>query len=414
MEVFVLAALAAAGVGLAMPFKDVGVRERWRRLAERMGLAFVPGRLLESDGMEGQLGPYMVRVDNQRRHGTRVAVSLAASLESLRIQPRHLWFFEGGERTDDRIEIADPRIPPLLRQIGLARLFLILMDAANESRIDHGVYSAHIWVDRGELAFSCPERIDDPELLGTIMGGLARLAEAFESSAHLAEALGESARSVSAPLRRKLACLHILLEHFPESPEGGRSAWAVAQAPAAQTPDGLRLRLLALRHLSASDPRVELVPALDEALQKPSPAMRQVAVEALLALPKEAALPRLVEAAKDPAVSVAGTALRILPAVTGEPEDSRVERLLLDLLYRGDAQLRIDLVSALATLGTPRCMGPLMDLEQVADAGVRRMCRHALERLQRRHPERQTGSLSLVGSGGELSVTADDPNKTSA
>ncbi|MEO1230740.1 MAG: hypothetical protein AAFZ18_17725 [Myxococcota bacterium] len=404
MEIVVIAALAAAGVGLVMPLKDVGVRERWRVLAERLGLAFVPGRLLESDGMEGQFGPHPVRIDNQRRSGTRVAVTLGPKLRSLRVQPRHLWFFEGGERKDDRLDVP-PALSALLRQVGLARLFLLLLDPAQEARLDQGVYSAHIWIEGGELAFSCPERIDDPDLLGTVLGGLARLAEALEAPPRLAEALGESARAPHAPLRRKLTCLQLLLEHQPESSEGGRAAWSILQAPQVATPDGLRLQLLALRHLHSTQARSELLPVLDDALARPSPGMRLVAVEGLLAVSAEQAVPRLVAAARDPSPMVAAAALRILPVVARvRPEDSRVERVLLELLYRGEPELRVELVCALATLGTPRCMGPLLDLERIADPALRRACRHALGRLQKRYPERQSGSLSLVGSGGELSL----------
>ena len=398
----VIAALAAAGVGLALPFKDRGVRERWRRMSGRLGLHFQPGRLLESDGMEGRVGPYPVRIDNQRRQGTRVSVTLGGSTQ-LRVQPRHLWFFEAGERTDDRLELPDERVRGLMRQVGLARLFLVLLDPENESRLDAGVYSAHVSIDQGEVAFTCPERIDDPEVLGAVLGGLARLAEGLEEPARLAERLGDNARSVSSPVWRKLACLHLLLEHFPDSKECGRAAWAIAQAPAVHTPDGLRLRLLALRHLHVSDPRSELLPSIEEALGRPSPALRVVAVEALLSVSREQAVPRLVEAAREPSAHVAVTALRLLPLVA-EPEDPRVEKLLLDLLYRGEVETRVDTVCALAGLGTARCIGPLLDLEKVADPGVRRVCRHALQRLQARYPERQSGSLSLVGSGGELSL----------
>lgn len=402
----VIAALAAAGVGLALPLKDRGVRERWRRLADNLGLAFQPGRLLESDGMEGRLGPYPVRVDNQRRQGTRVSVTLQGP-GLLRVQPRHLWFYEAGERPDDRLELSDIRVTGLVRQVGLARLFLVLLDPANEAQLDAGVYSAHISIDRGEVAFTCPERIDDPEVLGAVLGGLARLAEGLEHPDRLAERLGENARAISSPIRRKLACLHLLLEHFPESCECGRAAWAILQAPAIQTPDGLRLRLLALRHLQSFDPRSELIATIDDALARPSPALRVVAVEALLAVPSEQAVPRLVEAAREPSAHVAVSALRMLPLVA-EPGDARVEKLLLDLLYRGDVEVRVDVVCALAALGTARCIGPLLDLEKVADPGLRRVCRHALGRLQDRYPERQSGSLSLVGSGGELSLPAPE------
>lgn len=397
-----IAALAAAGVGLALPFKDRGVRERWRRLSGRLGLDFEPGRLLESDGMAGRIGPYPVRIDNQRRQGTRVSVAVSGA-DSLRVQPRHLWFFEAGERTDDRLDLSDPRVLTLMRQIGLARLFLVLLDPTNEARLDAGIYSAHVAIEGGEIAFTCPERIDDPELLGAVLGGLARLAEGLEHPEHLAERLGENARSVSAPVWRKLACFQLLLEHFPDSSECGRAAWSLVQGPPVHTPDGLRLRLLALRHLHVDDPRSDLLSEIDDALARPSPALRGVAVEALLSLGKEQAVPRLVEAARDPSAHVSVTALRLLP-LTGDPGDTRIEKLLIDLLYRGDAELRVDVVCAIAPLGTARAIGPLLDLERVADPGVRRVCRHALIRLSERYPERQSGSLSLVASGGELSA----------
>ncbi len=401
MEFVVIAALAAAGVGLALPFKDSRVRERWRELASRLGFQFQPGQLLESDGMEGRFGGYSVRIDNQRRQGTRIAVAFSGP-KDLRVQPRHLWFFEAGERSDDRLSLEDERVSGLVRQVGLARLFLVLLDPTSEARLDAGVYSAHVSIERGELVFSCPERIDDPELLGAVLGGLARLAEGLERPDRLAERLGENARAIAAPVWRKLACLHLLLEHFPESTECGRAAWSIAQAMPVHSPDGLRLRLLALRHLHVGNPRSDLLPVVDEALGRPNPALRAVAVEALLSLGPDQAIPRLVEAAKDKSPQVAGVALRLLPLVADRAE-ARAERALLELLYRGEAETRLDVVSALGSIGSARAIGPLLDLERVADPGVKRLCRHALARLSKAYPERQGGSLSLVGSGGELS-----------
>lgn len=408
----VIAALAAAGMGLALPLKDRGVRERWRRLADRLGLAFQPGRLLESDGMQGHLGSYLVRIDNRRRQGTRVSVELSR-LAQLRVQPRHLWFFEARTRPEDFVDEADPRVAALLRQVGLARLYLLLLDAGQEELLDRSVYSAHIGISRGEISLTCPERLDHPEVLGTVLGGLARLAECLETPSVLATRLGENARAVSAPVRRKLTCLHVLLENFPQGQEGGRSAWAILQGPSVQTPDGLRLRLLALRHLHASNPRSELVATLDDALSKASPLFRQNAVEALLSIEPASAIERLLIATRDPSLQVSATALRLLPVVAArtaelQSGEAGVEKVLLDLLYRGDIELRVDVICALGALGGPRSIGPLLDLERVADPGVRRICRHALGRLHLRFPERESGSLAIVGAGGELSLPDAD------
>ena len=404
VELIFIAAVAAAGFGLALPLRDREIRARWRALADRLGMEFEPGRLLESDGMAGDLGPYPVRIDNMRRQGTRVGVRVEVG--EARIQPRHLWFFEGGERTDDAWGELDPRVIALLRQLGLARLFVLLLDAESEARLDAGIYSAHLGLGGGELFLTCPERIDDPEILGVVLGGLARLAEGLEDPEHIPRRLGENARAPGAPLRRKLICFQLLLEHFPESTECGRVAWSIGQAgrPTVETPEGLRLRLLALRHTSGFARVPELLPTLDEGLAAPLPVLRAVAVEATLGLTAEQAIPRLIAAARDRSAVVSTAAIRILGLVA-PPGDARVEKVLLDLLYRGEAYARVDLVCTLALVGGPDALGPLMDLERVADPGIRRLSRHAIKRLQRRFPERQSGSLSLVGSGGELSPT---------
>ena len=403
MELVFIAALAAAGVGLALPLKDREVRERWRKLADRLGLAFSPGRLLESDGMEGQVSGHLVRIDNQRRQGTRVSVGLEDS-ECVKVLPRHLWFFESGARHGDRLEFGDARMATLVRHIGLSRLFLLLMEASNEAILDEWIYSAHISIERREVSLMCPERIDNPEVLGIILGGLARLTEGLEDARRMAERLGENARSVAAPIPRRLACLSLLLEHFPESPEGGRSSWSIVKGPTVCTPEGLQLRLLAMRHLHPVNPRSELAAAIDDGLNQSAPLLRQIAVEAVLSLDHDEAAPRVLKALLDPDRQVAMTALRMCPLlVWSEPKD--LEDQLIHLLYKGPTYLRVDIICALASVGSPRAIAPLTDLEKVSDPGVRRMCKHTLERLRTRFPERQNGSLSLV-SEGDLSLTS--------
>lgn len=408
-----IAALAAAGVGLALPFKDREVRERWRTLAQRLGLTFQPGRLLESDGMEGMLGNHLVRIDNQRRQGTHIAVTLDPELKA-RIRPRHLWFFEGGIRPEDRLEFSDSRTVTLLRNIGLSRLFLILLDYENESLLDRWIYSAHIWIDRGELAMSCPERIDHPEVLGVVLGGLSRLAEGLDTPNRIAVRLGENARQISAPLRRRLVCFNLLLETFPESSECGRCAWAIAKGPPDKTREGYELRILALRHLDSPDAYRDLMQVIDEGLNSSNLNLRQLASTALLALTPEHATPRLMRAIRDPNSQVAMIALRYLPMLPRETVKD-VESILLDLLYQADSIVRPDLVCVLAKLGTARAIGPLLDLERVSDPGLRRLCRYALEQLQIRFPERQGGSLSLAADTqqGEVAlIKAPNENKS--
>lgn len=399
VDVLLIAMLFTTGAALAIPLRNREIRTQWRAVADRMGLTFEPGRLLGGDGMTGAFGPHPVRIDHILRKGTRIAVGLELP-EGVRIAPRHLWFYEGGERGEDHLEGLAPVLLPMLRQLGLSRLYILTLDAVGEARLDGSIYSAHVGIENGELYLTSPERIQDPETLALTLGGLARLADGLADPELLASALSENARSPAAPERRRGICLQLLLEHFPSSTECGRAAWAITQAPhLADNPQSLRLALLALRHLGAMD---DLREAIDGGLASAAPLARAVAVEATIGLPLEQALPRLLSAARDPSPLCAVTAIRLL-GLLGPQCDARVERLLLDLVRRGAPCLRVDVVCSLATAGGAEAIGALMELELVADPAVRKLCRHALNRLQKRFPERQSGSLSLVGGGGELS-----------
>ncbi len=399
-----IAALAAAGIGLALPLKDRDIRERWRHLAERLGLTFRPGRLLESDGMDGHVGKYRVQIDNRRRQGTHISVFLGSSTH-IRICPRHLWFYECGLRSDDHLNTSDPVLPRLLRHIGLSQLFLLLLDSDRETLLDHWVYSAHLGIDGSEITLVCPERIDNPEVISAVLYGLTRLACGIEDTAQLALHFGENARQISAPIRRRLTCLQLLLEHFPEAPETGRASWSIAKGPSVYTSEGLQLRLLSLRHLNTPEAYTEVVATIDDSLRRSSPPLRETATEAMFALSPEDALPRLMRAIHDPNTQVAMIGLRLL-AIVPLATYENVEQTLIDLLYRADAYLRPDVVCVLSKLGTTRAIGPLIDLEKVADPGLRKLCNYALKRLYQRFPERESGALSLVPApSGEVSLT---------
>lgn len=403
LEVFFLAVLALAGVRLLIPIDARSQGERMHRLAERLGLSAEGPKRLGAGMLHGRVGNHPVRVDHQLRHGTRMAVG-AQLRGRVHLEPKHLWFFDVAIRARDRLELEGPAAA-MLRQLGLARLFLLLLDAGEEALLDACLYSAHVAVVDDEVVLTCPEHLESPEIIGAVLAGLARLAEALESPTELASRLGDNARDSSAPDRRRLSCLHLLLEHFPETTHASRTSWSIGQAPIGTSPDGARLGLLARRHLAAFDAQVELADDVDHLLAQTHPEVRAVAVEALLALPPDEARSRLKSALVPGPTAVTRVAVQIAPLVCGG-EDEDCERLLLELLYRGDVSLRPEVVIALAVVGSPRAMGPLLDLDRVSDGSIRRLCRYALDRLGGRHPEREGGALSLVGSGGQISLPA--------
>ena len=394
-------------------------QQLWANTAQRLQLRLSSGNLLQTTHLRGEIAEYPIRIEQSWTRNTKITLEIKISTK-VYICPRHLWFKEDSSLYDDTFELLPKPLPNMLRQHGLAKLFLLCLSYKQSERLKMTVYSAHIGLSQSCLSFSSPEPVEHPEVISDIIEGLATLANALATPKTLAKPLGQLASCTFAPGPDRLLALQSILEHFPQTDETMRCTWSIPQAEDTSNSALIVLQLLALRHRCALEPEdhltitqdyLNLRTKIDAALASPNLNLRAIAIESTLSLNEQDATQRLLELVNDKNISHAAIAIRLLPQVVKENFE-KAEKILLNKLYQGPSALRVDLICTLGKIGSLESINALSSLESIADVRLRKLCQHSIELLQRRFPRLAKGSLSLLPDDGGLSlIPPDDRNR---
>ena len=425
----------AAGLVTLVLSRDRWVQHRWHIAAQRLGMHFQPGSLLEGDKISGFHGRYRVELSNLNRKHTSVVLHAPQLPTNIYCSVR-TWDYLRAENT---LLIGDPAFDRTVRVSGPAdQLQARLTVSARETLaalINTPPRSAaSVVVTGGRVTYDVEYHVEAATRLEHIIERLAKVADALALSASVPEQLCVNATDDRELPSVRLRCLQAAIEHYPGHDQTDDTCRAllhnndpwlrlVAAGHQLDRPAGLdvlrelledrqlpdELRILALEaaervHVAAPQPQAILPartgPSIDDLLTEivtdPSAAVRCAVAEALAA--RDIADPQLLlTLAHDSDDSVATTAVRGLAKIFDRPP-ADLNGTLVRALSRPAYTVRLAAVDTLSVVGTLEAVGPLKSILRTSffDQRLRQAARNAIRAIQVRSGNGDFGRLSLA------------------
>lgn len=441
------------------------IEDTWQRVADRLELTFDPTGAGYCPWIHGRIGDLGVGIwvdpPDGRIHAdfvTIIEVRGARVLPELRFGAAAVPAPAGLASAEAHAPVVAPAQAssgPALERLALETRFPALVAFLNEGTRRE---LAAVLADRGAridnevIAVELPGWVRDPAVIVArveLLTGLARRF-AFDPNCVPPMLLDNAMAEPLAPLRRRN--LEALLEHFPERPETARAlqwaaandrdtwigmwacrhlddaGWSRLEHLARSKYATCDVRLTALQRLIACLPRQRLIPILHDALSQVCAMERVPAIHHLGRLRDATAIDPMIAAL---AWADTGTAVAIADALV-EIGEARTEPVLVELLQRPAAEVRIAAAAALGRLGTRAAIGPLLECGRAASGLAGGEVRQAVDaavaaiqgrlgagdtasgRLSLAPPSAEAGGLTLAGEAGALALAPGTAAVTAA
>ncbi|MBI3272943.1 MAG: HEAT repeat domain-containing protein [Planctomycetes bacterium] len=444
LEVWLSGLVMGLGLSLAVPQllrrwpRPRWLRPPWEEVAGALGLNAVLRYDDEGDSERAVLGPLdgidmeIHRTPGIRLPGRLPRIRITARVPSHRtgptVRPRGLLDRLPWLRAKDALPTGCPTFDACLSATG-ADEAIVGLDAWVRENLLSLVHGRGARVGGGRITLDLPDCGDVESIVWTARRLAAVAARLSPRAGTVWKRLLENAtRDPVAGVRARN--LEVLLRRYPGSPEAllaGHRAWqdpdpdvrAVARRLVAMpTGDSLRglleargietlLSAEAFDRLLEEIPVVEILPALDSALETARGATLLLVVRALIRLRRPPSPERLV--ARLETSDVATT--QELASALGELGDVSAEPALIALLGHADVSVRIRAAASLGWIGTGCSVEPLLGCARSRSRGrwgtLQEAARSSVRSIQERLPHAPLGSLSIASGGpdsGALSL----------